>query len=103
MTAGVTASTTHCPQPGRPHGKTGQEVHRVGRRGEGFFITEAADKKDFKESTATITEARGTVEKIESRYSSLEEMLLKIGNQSATRLHSLLRPVPGGQRLVISP
>ena len=49
------------------------------RQEEGFFVAEAADMKDLNESTATITEAGGRVEKIESRYPSLEEMLLKIG------------------------
>lgn len=49
------------------------------RQEEGFFICEAEDMKDLNECTATITEAGGRVEKIESRYPSLEEMLLKIG------------------------
>jgi ABC-2 type transport system ATP-binding protein len=35
--------------------------------------------KELTECTATITGAGGCVEKIESRYPSLEEMLLKIG------------------------
>jgi ABC-2 type transport system ATP-binding protein len=35
--------------------------------------------KDLNETTALISEAGGTVEKIESRYPSLEEMLVKIG------------------------
>jgi len=49
------------------------------RQEEGFFICEAEDMKDLNECTATITEVGGRVEKIESRYPSLEEMLLKIG------------------------
>jgi ABC-2 type transport system ATP-binding protein len=49
------------------------------RQEEGFFICEAEDMKDLNECTATITEAGGRVEKIESRYPSLEEKLLKIG------------------------
>jgi len=49
------------------------------RQEEGFFVCEAEDMKDLNECTATITEAGGRVEKIESRYPSLEEMLLKIG------------------------
>jgi ABC-2 type transport system ATP-binding protein len=46
---------------------------------EGFYICEAEDMKELNECTATITGAGGRVEKIESRYPSLEEMLLKIG------------------------
>jgi ABC-2 type transport system ATP-binding protein len=49
------------------------------RQEEGFFVCEAEDIKELNECTATITEAGGRVEKIESRYPSLEEMLLKIG------------------------
>ncbi|MDD5143282.1 ABC transporter ATP-binding protein [Methanoregula sp.] len=49
------------------------------RQEEGFFVCEAEEMKDLNECTATITEAGGRVEKIESRYPSLEEMLLKIG------------------------
>jgi ABC-2 type transport system ATP-binding protein len=52
---------------------------RTYRQEEGFFIAEAGDMKELNESTAMITEAGGRVEKIESRYPSLEEMLLKIG------------------------
>ncbi|AGB01442.1 ABC transporter ATP-binding protein [Methanoregula formicica] len=52
---------------------------RTYRQEEGFFVCEAEDMKDLNECTATITEAGGRVEKIESRYPSLEEMLLKIG------------------------
>jgi ABC-2 type transport system ATP-binding protein len=49
------------------------------RQEEGFFICEAEDMAELNECTGTITGAGGTVEKIESRYPSLEEMLLKIG------------------------
>lgn len=49
------------------------------RQEEGFFVCEAEDIKELNECTATITETGGRVEKIESRYPSLEEMLLKIG------------------------
>lgn len=49
------------------------------RQEEGFFVCEAEDMKELNECTATITAAGGRVEKIESRYPSLEEMLLKIG------------------------
>ena len=35
--------------------------------------------KELNEISATIKEAGGNVEKIESRYPSLEEMLVKIG------------------------
>ncbi|MGB7789456.1 ATP-binding cassette domain-containing protein [Methanoregula sp.] len=49
------------------------------RQEEGFFVCEAEDMKELNECTATITGAGGRVEKIESRYPSLEEMLLKIG------------------------
>ncbi len=49
------------------------------RQEEGFFVCEAENIKELNECTATITETGGRVEKIESRYPSLEEMLLKIG------------------------
>jgi ABC-2 type transport system ATP-binding protein len=52
---------------------------RTYRQEEGLFICEAEDIKELNESTAAITGAGGRVEKIESRYPSLEEMLLKIG------------------------
>jgi len=45
----------------------------------GSFVCSAESMKDLNETTALITEAGGTVEKIESRYPSLEEMLVKIG------------------------
>lgn len=49
------------------------------RQEEGFYVCSAEDMKELNECTALITEAGGTVEKIESRYLSLEEMLVKIG------------------------
>jgi ABC-2 type transport system ATP-binding protein len=49
------------------------------RQEEGFFVCEAADMTELNECTGVITGAGGRVEKIESRYPSLEEMLLKIG------------------------
>jgi len=52
---------------------------RTYRQEEGFFVCEAEDMQELNECTATITGAGGRVEKIESRYPSLEEMLLKIG------------------------
>jgi len=60
--------------PGRllGHSKTYQQE-------EGFFVCSAQDMKEMNECTAHITDAGGRVEKIESRYPSLEEMLVKIG------------------------
>ena len=60
--------------PGRllGHSKT------YGQEG-GSFVCSAENMKDLNETTALITEAGGTVEKIESRYPSLEEMLVKLG------------------------
>src|SRR5512137_1786165 len=52
---------------------------RTYRQEEGFFICEAEDMKELNECTAIIREAGGNVAKIESRYPSLEEMLLRIG------------------------
>ena len=52
---------------------------RTYRQEEGFFICEAEDMKELNEISASIKEAGGNVEKIESRYPSLEEMLVKIG------------------------
>ncbi len=52
---------------------------RAYRQEEGFFICEAEEMKELNEYTATITEAGGRIQKIESRYPSLEEMLVKIG------------------------
>jgi ABC-2 type transport system ATP-binding protein len=49
------------------------------RKEDGFFICEAQDIKELNELTRIITESGGGVEKIESRYPSLEEMLVKIG------------------------
>ena len=54
------------------HSKTYQQE-------EGFFVCSAQDMKEMNECTALITDAGGRVEKIESRYPSLEEMLVKIG------------------------
>jgi len=52
---------------------------RTYRKEEGFYICEAEDMKELNEISAGITGSGGTVEKIESRYPSLEEMLVKIG------------------------
>ena len=52
---------------------------RTYRQEEGFYICEAEDMKELNEVSASIKESGGNVEKIESRYPSLEEMLLKIG------------------------
>jgi ABC-2 type transport system ATP-binding protein len=60
--------------PGRLIGQS-----KTYRQEEGFYICEAEDMSDLKESTGLIAEAGGKVEKIESRYPSLEEMLVKIG------------------------
>jgi ABC-2 type transport system ATP-binding protein len=60
--------------PGRLVGHT-----KPYRQEEGFFIWEAQDMKELNECTTIITESGGRVEKIESRYPSLEEMLVKIG------------------------
>jgi ABC-2 type transport system ATP-binding protein len=49
------------------------------RQEDGFFVCEAEEMKELNECTGMITEAGGRVEKIESSYPSLEEMLLKIG------------------------
>jgi ABC-2 type transport system ATP-binding protein len=49
------------------------------RQEEGFFVCDAEEMQELNECTAIITGAGGRVEKIESRYPSLEEMLLKIG------------------------
>jgi ABC-2 type transport system ATP-binding protein len=49
------------------------------RQEEGFYICEAENMKDLNETSGLIAEAGGKVEKIESRYPSLEEMLVKIG------------------------
>lgn len=49
------------------------------RQEEGFFVCEAEEMKELNDCTGLITGAGGRIEKIESRYPSLEEMLLKIG------------------------
>ena len=46
---------------------------------EGLWVAEARDITDLNESSTLINEAGGKIVKIESRYPSLEEMLLKIG------------------------
>jgi ABC-2 type transport system ATP-binding protein len=52
---------------------------RTYRKEEGFYICEAEDMKELNGISENIREAGGNVEKIESRYPSLEEMLVKIG------------------------
>ena len=49
------------------------------RQEEGLFVCDAESMEELNESTGLIADAGGRVEKIESRYPSLEEMLLKIG------------------------
>jgi len=49
------------------------------RQEEGFYICDARDLKELNEYTSMISDAKGHVEKIESHYPSLEEMLVKIG------------------------
>ena len=49
------------------------------RQEEGFYVCEAEDMNELNECTGLIADAGGKVEKIESRYPSLEEMLVKIG------------------------
>ena len=49
------------------------------RQEEGLFVCDAKDMGELNECTGLIGDAGGKVEKIESRYPSLEEMLLKIG------------------------
>jgi len=49
------------------------------RKEEGFYTCDAEDMTELNECTGLIAEAGGKVEKIESRYPSLEEMLVKIG------------------------
>lgn len=46
---------------------------------DGLYVSEADDIKELNESSVAITDAGGRVERIESRYPSLEEMLVKIG------------------------
>lgn len=52
---------------------------RTYRQEEGFFVCEAEDMKELNECTTSIKDSGGRVEKIESRYPSLEEMLVRIG------------------------
>ena len=49
------------------------------RQEEGLYVCDAKDMGELNECTGLIGEAGGKVEKIESRYPSLEEMLVKIG------------------------
>jgi ABC-2 type transport system ATP-binding protein len=49
------------------------------RQEEGLFVCDAQSMTELNECTGLISEAGGKVEKIESRYPSLEEMLVKIG------------------------
>jgi ABC-2 type transport system ATP-binding protein len=49
------------------------------RQEEGLWVCEAQDIKELNESSTFITETGGKIAKIESRYPSLEEMLMKIG------------------------
>jgi ABC-2 type transport system ATP-binding protein len=49
------------------------------RQEEGFYTADAQDMEELNETTGLVAEAGGKVEKIESRYPSLEEMLVKIG------------------------
>jgi ABC-2 type transport system ATP-binding protein len=49
------------------------------RQEEGLFVCDAESMAELNECTGLIGDAGGKVEKIESRYPSLEEMLLKIG------------------------
>ena len=49
------------------------------RQEEGLFVCDAESMEELNDCTGLIAEAGGRVEKIESRYPSLEEMLLKLG------------------------
>ena len=49
------------------------------RKEEGLFVCDAESMAELNECTGLISDAGGKVEKIESRYPSLEEMLVKIG------------------------
>ncbi|PKL65965.1 MAG: ABC transporter ATP-binding protein [Methanomicrobiales archaeon HGW-Methanomicrobiales-3] len=49
------------------------------RQEEGLYVCDAESMTELNECTGLIHDAGGKVEKIESRYPSLEEMLLKIG------------------------
>jgi ABC-2 type transport system ATP-binding protein len=52
---------------------------RTYRQEEGLFVCDAESMSELNECTGLIGELGGKVEKIESRYPSLEEMLVKIG------------------------
>ena len=60
-----------------PRTLIGHEKHY--RQEEGLFVCDAQDLKELNECTGIISDAGGNVEKIESHYPSLEEMLVKIG------------------------
>ena len=49
------------------------------RQEEGLFVCDAESMTELNECTGLIGEAGGKIEKIESQYPSLEEMLVKIG------------------------
>ncbi len=49
------------------------------RQEEGFYVCSAEDMAELNECTGIITDVGGRVERIESHYPSLEEMLMKIG------------------------
>lgn len=49
------------------------------RQEEGLYVCDAESMGELNECTGLIAEAGGKVEKIESRYPSLEEMLVRIG------------------------
>lgn len=55
------------------------EHSKTYRQEGGFFICEAEDMRELNECTRIITHVGGCVEQIESRYPSLEEMLVRIG------------------------
>ncbi|QSZ67015.1 ABC transporter ATP-binding protein [Methanofollis aquaemaris] len=48
-------------------------------RAEGVYLAEAADVEGMNAVTAAVTAAGGRVERVESRYPSLEEMLVAVG------------------------
>ena len=49
------------------------------RQEEGLYVCDAESMEELNEATGLIADVGGRVEKIESRYPSLEEMLLRIG------------------------
>ena len=49
------------------------------RQEEGLFVCDAESMEELNDCTGLIADAGGRVEKIESKYPSLEEMLLKLG------------------------